>query len=178
MNVGILLCNTLLSSHDVDKDVVILDADETDDRRKWSRRNWWNGIKDVAKELCVTLLFFPQIEWNDHMFMVFICSTEEKWHVTKEILNDSRDVLFAQIKWNEMLQKRYSIVYMTWLRKLSRICIYVYFLKRVFGWQKSYSSMLWIFYVDNRALGVITEPKEKKTGYYICKKQSKHSTAN
>ena len=34
MNVGSLLCNTLLSSHDVDKDVVILDADETDDRRK------------------------------------------------------------------------------------------------------------------------------------------------
>ena len=118
----------MLSSHDVDKDVAILDADETDNGRKWSRRIWWNGIKDVAKELCVTLLFFPQIEWNDHMFMLFICSAEEKWHVTLEILNDSRDVLFAQIKWNEMLQKRYSIVYMTWLRKLSRIYIIYIFL--------------------------------------------------
>lgn len=47
-----------------------------------------------------------------------------------------------------------------------------------FGWQKSYSlCMFRIFFVDNTVLGVTTGSKEKKTGYYLCKKLSKHSTA-
>ena len=168
----------MLSSHDVDKDVAILDADETDDGRKWSRRNWWNGIKDVAKELCVTLLFFPQIEWNDHMFMLFICSTEEKWHVTLEILTDSRDVLFAQIKWNEMLQEiLYSLYDM--IEKIIKNLYCLYFLiKRLFGWLKKLQ--LYVLNILCRQYGTrcSNRIKREKKGYYFRKKQSKHSTAN
>ena len=40
-----------------------------------------------------------------------------------------RYVLFAQIEWNEVLQQRYPIFYMTWLRKLSRVYIIYIFLK-------------------------------------------------
>ena len=65
---------------------------------KWNKRC-------CKRALCYSVIFSSN-RVNDHMFMLFNCSTEEKWHVTLEILNDSRDVLFAQIKWNEMLHKR------------------------------------------------------------------------
>ena len=51
------------------------------------------------------------------------------------------------------------------IEKAIKSLYYLYFLKRVFGWQKSYSlCMFYIFYIDNTVLGVTTESKEKKNG--------------
>ena len=51
------------------------------------------------------------------------------------------------------------------IEKISKSLYYLYFLKRVFEWQKSYSlCTFYIYYIDNTVLGVTTESKEKKNG--------------
>ena len=51
------------------------------------------------------------------------------------------------------------------IEKINTSLYDLYFLKRVFGWQKSYSlCMFYMFYIDNTVLGVTTESAERKNG--------------
>ena len=70
-----------------------------------------------------------------------------------------------QFPQNRLSSKEIFYVLYDMIEKIIKSLYYLYFFKRVFGWEKSYSLyMFWIFYVDNTVLGVTTESKEKKRG--------------
>ena len=99
------------------------------------------GISNTSNQ---SLLLLHKRSWI--LSICIICSNRMTWGVIEEMLY----ILYDMIE------------------KISKSLYYLYFLKRVFEWQKSYSlCTFYIYYIDNTVLGVTTESKENKNGLLL-----------